>query len=74
MTALKVLYSMMWLIKPKKYNNNQYYADNHLGKRSKGQYYWMRNKEQYLRTLSKGHRFWVGLLANVHCTVQVHPS
>jgi hypothetical protein len=60
---------MMWLIKPKKYNNNQYYADNYLGKRSKGQYYWMRNIEQYLLTLSKGHRFWVGLLANVHCTV-----
>jgi hypothetical protein len=31
----------------------------------------MRNKEQYLRTLSKGHRFWVVLLADVHCTVQV---
>jgi hypothetical protein len=59
---------------PKKYNNNQYHADNNLGKCSKGQYYWMRNKEQYLRTLSKGHRFWVGLLANVYCTVQVHPS
>jgi hypothetical protein len=64
---------MMWLIKLKKYNNNQYCADNHLGKHSKGQYYWMRNKEQYLRTPSKGHRFWVGLLANVHCTVQAHP-
>jgi hypothetical protein len=24
----------------------------------------MRNKEQYLRTLSKGHRFLVGLLEN----------
>jgi hypothetical protein len=23
--------SIMWLIKPKKYNNNQYYAKNHLG-------------------------------------------
>jgi hypothetical protein len=49
------------------------YAYNHLGECSKRQYYWMRNKEQYLRTLSEGHRFWVGLVANVHCTVQVHP-
>jgi hypothetical protein len=24
----------------------------------------MRNKEQYLRTLSKSHRYWVGLLAS----------
>jgi hypothetical protein len=63
---------MMWLIKPKKYNN-QYYADNHLGERSKRQYYWMRNKEQYLRTLSNGHRSQVGLFANVHYTVQIHP-
>jgi hypothetical protein len=70
---LEVIYSMMWLIKPKRYNNNQYYADNHLGKRFKRQYYWMRNREQYLRTLSNGHRFWVGLLADVHCTVQAHP-
>ncbi len=53
--------------------NNQYYADNHLGDCSKRQYYWMRNKEQYLNTLSKGHRFRVGLLANVHYTVQIHP-
>jgi hypothetical protein len=30
MNALGVIYSMMWLIKPKKYNK-QYYADNHLG-------------------------------------------
>jgi hypothetical protein len=37
------------------------YADNHLGRHSKGQYYWMRNKEQYLLILSKGHRFWAGL-------------
>jgi hypothetical protein len=27
-----------------KYNNNQYYAYNHLGGRSKIQYYWMRIK------------------------------
>ncbi len=33
----------------------------------------MRNKEQYLLTPSRGHRFWVGLPASVHCTVQVHP-
>ncbi len=64
---------MMWLIKPKTCNNNQYYADNNLGKRSKEQYCWIRNKEQYLGTLSEGHRFWVGLLASVHCTFQVHP-
>jgi hypothetical protein len=70
---VEIIYSMMWLIKPKKYNNNQYYGDIHLGKRSKRQYYWMRNKEQYLHTLSKSHRFWVGLLENVHCTLQVHP-
>ncbi len=31
----EVIYSMMGLIKPRKYNNNQYYADNHLGERSK---------------------------------------
>jgi hypothetical protein len=24
------VFSMLWLIKPKIYNNNQYYADNHL--------------------------------------------
>jgi hypothetical protein len=60
-----------------KYNNNQYYADNHLiiilGKHSKRQNYRTENKEQYLRTLSEGHRIWVGLLARVHCTVQIHP-
>ncbi len=27
------------VIKPKKYNNNQYYADNYLVRRSKGQYF-----------------------------------
>jgi ribosomal protein L11 methylase PrmA len=70
---MEIVYSMMWLIKPKKYNNNQSYADNHLGKRSKRRYNWMRNKEQYLHTLSKGHRFWVELLVNVHYTVQIHP-
>jgi hypothetical protein len=31
MNALGVIYSVMWLIKPKKYNNYQYYADNYLG-------------------------------------------
>ncbi len=72
-THLEVIYFMMWLIKPKKYNNNQYHAYDHLGERSKIQYYWMRNKEQYLLTLSKGHRFWIGPVANVHCTIQVHP-
>jgi hypothetical protein len=56
-----------------KYNNNQYYADNHLGVHSKRQYYWMRNKEQYLCTLSKGHRLWNALFADVHYTVQIHP-
>jgi hypothetical protein len=39
-----------------------------------GRYYWMRNKEQYLHTLSKGNRSWVELLVNVHYTVQIHPS
>jgi hypothetical protein len=32
--------------------------------------------EKYMRstrTLSNGHRFWVGLPANVHCTVQIYP-
>jgi hypothetical protein len=28
---MEIIYSMMWLIKPKKFYNNQYYADNHLG-------------------------------------------
>jgi hypothetical protein len=56
----------------KKYNN-QYYADNHSGECSKRQYCWMRNEEQYLRTLSKGHRLWIGLFADVHYTVQIHP-
>jgi hypothetical protein len=37
--------------------NNQYYADNHSEECSKRQYYWMRNKEQYLHTLSNGQRF-----------------
>jgi hypothetical protein len=27
MIHLELIYSLMWLIKPKKYNNNQYYAD-----------------------------------------------
>ncbi len=71
-THLEVIYYMMWLIKPKKYNN-QYYADNHLGECSKRQYYWMWNKEQYLRTLSNGCRFWIGLFVVVHYTVQIHP-
>ncbi len=31
---MEIIYSMMWLIKPKTYKNNQYYADNHLGERS----------------------------------------
>jgi hypothetical protein len=51
------IYSMIWLIKPKKYKNNQYYADNHLGEHSKRQYYWMRNNKQYEHTLSNGRRF-----------------
>ncbi len=71
-THVETIYSMMWLTKPKKYNN-QYYADNHTGEHSKGQYYWMRNKEQYFRTLSKGDRLWNGLFADVHYTVQIHP-
>jgi hypothetical protein len=51
------------------------HTKNHLGGGgcSKRQYYWMRNKEQYLHTLSKGHRFWVGLLADIQYTVQFHP-
>jgi hypothetical protein len=28
---LEVIYSLMWLIKPKKYNNSQYYADKPFG-------------------------------------------
>jgi hypothetical protein len=43
---------------------------NYLGERSKRQYYWMRNKEQYVHTLSDGHRFWIGLLAVVHHIVE----
>ncbi len=31
MNTLGSFYSMMWLIELKKYNNNQNYADNHLG-------------------------------------------
>jgi hypothetical protein len=73
MNTLGVIYSMMWLFKSKKYNNNQYFADNNLGERSKRQYCWMRNKEQYVHTLSKGCRFWIGMFAVVHYTVQVHP-
>jgi hypothetical protein len=41
----EIVYSMMWLIKPRKYNNNQYYAHKHSGERSKKQYYWMRNED-----------------------------
>jgi hypothetical protein len=37
------------------------------------QYYWMRNKEQYVRILSNGSRFWIGLFAVVHYTVQIYP-
>jgi hypothetical protein len=70
---VEIVYSMMWLIKPKTYKNNQYYADTILGEHSKRQYYRMRNKEQYFHTLSNSHRFWVGLLADVHSTVQIHP-
>jgi hypothetical protein len=46
---------------------------NHLGERSKRQDYWMKNKEQYVCTLSGGHRFWIGLFTVVHYTVQIHP-
>jgi hypothetical protein len=35
MMHMEIIYSMMWLIKPKTYKNNQYYADNHLGNISK---------------------------------------
>jgi hypothetical protein len=67
---LEVIYSMMWLIKPKKYNNNQYYAVNHLGRRSKGQYYWMRNGEQYLYTYTlQGPQVlgWAACKCPLHC-------
>ncbi len=30
------------------------------------------NKDQYQTYIFRGHRFWVGLLASVHSTVQVH--
>jgi hypothetical protein len=33
----------------------------------------MRNKEQYVHTLSGGSRLWIGLSTVVHYTVQIHP-
>jgi hypothetical protein len=71
------VYSMLWLIKPKIYNTNQYYADNHLiiicisiPKDSVAAGREIKNNKH---TFSEGHRFWVGLLASLHSTVQVHP-
>ncbi len=33
----------------------------------------MENKEKYWYTFSEDHRLWIGLLASVHSTVEVHP-
>ncbi len=65
---VEIIYSMMWSIKAKKYNNYQYYADNHLGKHSKRQYYWMRYKEQYLHTLQGPQVLgWAACECPLHC-------
>ncbi len=46
-THLEVFYSMLWIINLKD-NNNQYYADKTFEECSKRQYYWVRNKCQYI--------------------------
>ncbi len=56
-------YSMVWLINLK-VNNNQYYVDKPFQGCSKRQYYWMKNKEQYVRRLPCSHRSQIGLLVN----------
>jgi hypothetical protein len=60
---MKVLYSAVWLINLKD-NNNQYYVDKLFEGCFKRQYYWMRNTEQYVPTLSCSRRSRIGLLAN----------
>ncbi len=62
-THVEVLYFVVWFINPKDYNN-QYYADKPFEECSKRQYYFMRNKEQYVHTLSHSRRSWIGLLGN----------
>jgi hypothetical protein len=46
---------MVWSINLKD-NNSQYYADKLFEECSNRQYYWMRNKEQNVHTLSCSHR------------------
>jgi hypothetical protein len=60
--------SMVLLINLKD-NNNHYYVDKPFEGCSRRQYYWMRNKEQYLCALSCSRRPQIGLLAN---PVDVH--
>jgi hypothetical protein len=58
---------------PKKDDNHQYYADKTFEEYSMRQYCWLKNKRQYIYTLSRGS--WIGLLKTPWmCTIQVHPS
>jgi hypothetical protein len=66
------VYCMLWLIKPRNLttiSTMQISFDKH----SKRQYYWTEIKNNIKHTFSRGHRFWVGLLASVHSTAHVHP-
>jgi hypothetical protein len=73
MNALGSFYSMMLLIKPKNITTISTTQINHLGEHSKRQYYWMRNKEQYVSTLSGDRRFWIGL-SRLSTTLSPDPS
>jgi hypothetical protein len=64
MNARGSFYFILWLINLKD-NNNQYYAAKPFENCSKRQFYSMRNKEQYVHTLSCSRRSWIGLLANL---------
>jgi hypothetical protein len=44
MNSLGIYLFLVVVNQTSKYNNNQYYADTHLGERSKRQYKWIRNK------------------------------
>jgi hypothetical protein len=73
-TNLEVISPIMWLIKPKKkYNNYQYYADKPFGGTFQKTVLLDENKEHYVCALSSGRRFWIGLFAVVHFTLQIHP-
>jgi hypothetical protein len=78
MNTHESFYSIVWFMNLKN-NNNQYYADEPVEDCSKRQYYWMRNKEQYIQTkyihypLATNHGLGCSQIPWM-CTIQVYPS